>query len=238
MDLEEFAQHVDDVLMRPTGFAQAAADWRRGSKIVTQLGSRSAWRKELYACAEKIVGPEGYVHHNHLKIIRRHVEAHTQAKVLSAVVKKRSGELWEAAGLPSFRMGIDHPHAVLQPPRVYPGVTEVAAAMETAKLNLRHARASEAHGKEVILDVAAGLKAETGWNGSDPVYRLNDGWRIGWTENQRFNSARAVTLAPEFGVDPQEITTLVTVPARVYYVITHSEGGGEGDEIVDDEMAD
>lgn len=218
MDLAEFARHADDALNRPTQLAEAVTGWRRGSTTINALGSRSEFRAQVNACADAVVGPEGFIHHGHLKIVRRHVDAHTQTKVLSDAVKRRSSELWLAARVPTTTMAIDGPVVALRAPVVRRGVTEVARALDHAKLHLGHAKAAVERWRPVLLDAAAGLRAETGWTG-DPPYALNDGWVVGWREGLRFNGAQAIKLAHDFDVDPDEITELVRVPARTYYTV-------------------
>ncbi|QGJ87691.1 hypothetical protein SEA_KLOPPINATOR_67 [Mycobacterium phage Kloppinator] len=224
MDLDEFTEHVNNLLGYDTQLAENIRVWRRSRNVINTLGSGSAFAKELNAALDAAVGAagiaEGPCHGTTKRLYRRHVAAHSKAVLRSEAVKKVSPELWMASRKPSFRMGCNTKVATSTAvPKIMRGyVGKLIEAKSEAAQRLKYAREHELRVKDHLYTTTFGIEAEDGWTG-DPPYLLNDGWIVGWNKTQRYSEALAKEKAPEYNVDLSEITEYVTVPPRVYYVV-------------------
>lgn len=237
MSLEEFGAKLDDVLLYESRFARSVVGYRRGTDEIARMSPKGEYGAAVYAAADQVVGSEGYVRHGNLKVLWRWVEPHTKTVMLGPTVKKASPALYEAARKPLTLMKMSGPVVLPRMPEVRPHALEVAKAMEARKLRLTHARREFDEGRERLRDLVDGIKAELGWDG-EPHYRLTDGWLIGWARQSRFSAVRAAELAPEFGIDPDELTTMQQVAGHVVYKVIEGDAADSTEDFEGDDFAE
>lgn len=229
IELAAVAVQFEQWLGHPTTIAADVVRYEH-ARAVKKVYSDRGRVATLHGAADRALA-SGVSRDPSMRIVRTQHPPSTVRGLRSDTVRDKVPALWEASCVDSISLRVNSAQRLNVPrPRVN-DANELIATLRDHIETLHRVRAEERLSRTAVSSVFADVAAVTVWEGE--LLITTDGWALGYLPQRRFNAKRCMALAPDFGVDVDELKVEQRIAGSVRYTVLGldvSDDDESGDE--------